>query len=218
MRKYVSIVLFLCIINGSYAQTTDELGMKIIGFCALASLTDATQDSQTCDAIGSVCHVGEKIETIDRGLSKAFAFVKAVQQLHLGDAGSYQGRSKRSEGPGTLVFVTDPIPTLNKGVLVFVSTTAPSRVAIFFMDPEMRGELIYDSVNKPAYFIGAAETAKTPIEAIGKISVNREGSIQLLEYSEAKVSNLSRRFEISFVHGDHPQLRIIGSSVTGLSK
>jgi hypothetical protein len=211
MKKYVYFFVFLIAANQAYTETPDELDMKVIGFCAVASLTTAMQNRQVCDGIAEICQMGEVIDTLDRDLTRSFAFVKRVRQVQLHHPAAYEGRTTKANGPETIVFVTEPISALDGGVLVFVSTTAPARVAIFFLDPSLKGELVYDSYVKAKYFIGRSEAQHEPIESIGRLVVDQKGFLVLTEFSEGAVSGLSRRFRISYDKNNHPSLQLIKS-------
>src|SRR5215469_4597412 len=208
VKKCARIFLLWGAVSAALAQTPDDLEMRVIAFCGVASLTSATQNAQICTGIAEICDLREVIDRIDNDLARSFAFVSRVSQIHLVNPGLYQGRRARVGGPDTLVFVTEPISALNGRGLVFVSTSAPARVAIFRLDPSLKGELIYDSIVKPKYLGGLKRVGSEPIEAIGQIRVGRKGSIILSEYSEGRVSSVARTFKLSY-EGGQPALRLL---------
>ena len=210
MKKCLSILIVLATSSLTYAESPDELDLKIMGLCAVASLTTAMQNPQACAEMAEICKLSESIDTLDRDLSRTFAFVKRIQQVQPLRSGVYKGRGTRASGPETIVFVTEAIPALQGSILVLVSASSPSRVAIFSLAPSLKGELIYDSFDKPKYFSNGIEVEREPpIEAIGRIVVDPKGSISLTEYTDGPVSRLARRFKIAYVENGHPTLQLL---------
>lgn len=179
-----------------------------MGFCAVASWTSAGLNQQVCTALPEICNVGDAIDSVDGSLTRALAFVKKVRQIQLRHPRVYDGRKARAGGPETLVFLTDPIPALHGGILVFVSSTVPSQVSIFSPNPDSKGVLVYDTYVKPRYFSGNAEVTGDPIEAIREIRVSERGSILVFEHTDGVMSEVARKFRLTYNDG-HPRLHLI---------
>jgi len=211
MKKHICLVLLFALVTPSYTQESEGLEMRIMGFCAVATLTSGLTDRQVCQGIADICNVGDAIDALDPNLGVAFVFVKNIRQMQLQHPSVYEGRKAKPAGPGTLVFLTDPIPALHGGILVFVSTTAPSRVAIFSLNPDLKGALVYDSFDKPKYFSGTAEVKGYPIEAIGEIRVGQNGSIVVTEHTD-EAMEVARKFKLAYEDGK-PKLEIVDKFV-----
>jgi hypothetical protein len=86
-------------------------------------------------------------------------------------------------------------------------------VAIFSLDPSLKGDLIYDSFIKPKYLYNGSEVEREPpIEAIGRIIVDPKGSVSLTEYTDGTVSRMTRSFKIAYEESGHPTLQLVKAS------
>lgn len=201
--------IFVALISGSASgQPSDDLLNRLMGYFAVTTFTDAGQNATTCNSVKELCTLGETIDSLDRDLSRTFLFVNKVQILRLNQAGVYDGQKRGSIGPATVVFVTEPVMELNGAVLAFVSASSPSRVAIFSLDKNLKGDLVYDSFTKSTYVAGSTMKERDPIESIAQLTIRPDRKIVVRERSTGAISHRSRVFLVE-LEGGHAILRLV---------